>query len=176
MKTLQSILLLFVFTVTATAQETKMMHHHDGGDEHVQTMLTHYLSMKEALADDNLDSAQTVAQEMTHEAQKRMAALSEKDVEPMPMMAKMHAEMTTAFSNLSSAETLKDARVPFEKISNHMIQMAKNMGFEKELYVQYCPMAKASWLSDSEEVKNPYYGSQMLKCGGVKEVISPDKQ
>lgn len=175
MKTLKSILLLLVFATTASAQDSKMMPHHDDAEEHVQTMITHYLSMKEALANDNLDSAQSIANKMAKEVQAQMSARSEKDAESSSMMTQMLSEMVTAFSNLSSAETLKDARVPFQQISNHMVHVAKNKSFGEKLYVQYCPMAKASWLSESKEIKNPYYGSKMLKCGGVQEIISPDK-
>ena len=43
-----------------------------------------------------------------------------------------------------------------------------------EIYTQYCPMAFEGkggyWLSDSKEIRNPYYGSKMLKCGTVKEI------
>ncbi len=45
-----------------------------------------------------------------------------------------------------------------------------------EVYKQFCPMAFEGkggyWLSDSKEVRNPYYGSQMLKCGSVKTTIN----
>lgn len=29
----------------------------------------------------------------------------------------------------------------------------------------------AYWLSESQEIKNPYFGDQMLKCGETKEVL-----
>jgi hypothetical protein len=29
----------------------------------------------------------------------------------------------------------------------------------------------ADWLSKEKEIKNPYYGSQMLNCGSVEETI-----
>ena len=44
-----------------------------------------------------------------------------------------------------------------------------------EVYKQFCPMAFEGeggyWLSDSKEVRNPYYGDKMLKCGKVDQVI-----
>lgn len=44
-----------------------------------------------------------------------------------------------------------------------------------EIYKQFCPMAFEGsggyWLSDSPEVRNPYFGKSMLKCGEVKETI-----
>jgi hypothetical protein len=31
----------------------------------------------------------------------------------------------------------------------------------------------AIWLSETKEIKNPYYGKKMLTCGNVKEEITP---
>ncbi len=43
------------------------------------------------------------------------------------------------------------------------------------LYYQYCPMAFDNqggyWISDKEEIMNPYFGDQMLHCGVVKETF-----
>ncbi len=39
---------------------------------------------------------------------------------------------------------------------------------ETTLYLQLCPMTSATWLSDSKEIKNPYYPKNMLTCGEVK--------
>jgi hypothetical protein len=43
------------------------------------------------------------------------------------------------------------------------------------IYVEYCPMANdnegAYWLSNEKQIKNPYFGDAMLKCGSVKETI-----
>ncbi len=47
------------------------------------------------------------------------------------------------------------------------------------LYVQHCPMANEGeggyWLAAEKEVRNPYYGDEMLNCGAVKETISAGK-
>jgi len=44
-----------------------------------------------------------------------------------------------------------------------------------EVYKQFCPMAfdgaGGYWLSDSKEVRNPYFGDKMLKCGTVKSMF-----
>jgi len=41
----------------------------------------------------------------------------------------------------------------------------------KPLYLEYCSMANdnfgAYWLSFDKEIKNPYYGEQMLACGEI---------
>lgn len=44
-----------------------------------------------------------------------------------------------------------------------------------EVYKQFCPMAFEGaggyWLSDSKEVRNPYFGKKMLACGNVEKII-----
>ncbi len=42
-------------------------------------------------------------------------------------------------------------------------------------YYQYCPMAYrdqgAYWFSDSEKIRNPYFGEAMLGCGENRETL-----
>lgn len=44
------------------------------------------------------------------------------------------------------------------------------------LRVVRCPMADASWLQESDDVANPYYGAKMLRCGSVTRVIEGRKE
>jgi hypothetical protein len=63
-------------------------------------------------------------------------------------------------------------REKFATLSTNMFALAKTMKLSAEpVYQQYCPMKKASWLSNNKAIKNPYYGSAMLTCGSVKETI-----
>jgi Cu(I)/Ag(I) efflux system membrane fusion protein len=43
------------------------------------------------------------------------------------------------------------------------------------VYYQYCPMAVgdkgAYWFSSLKEIKNPYFGEAMLKCGETREIL-----
>ena len=44
-----------------------------------------------------------------------------------------------------------------------------------EVHLEHCPMAdnnrSADWLSLSDEIQNPYFGSAMLTSGEVKQEI-----
>jgi Cu(I)/Ag(I) efflux system membrane fusion protein len=77
--------------------------------------------------------------------------------------------------NFLAAEDIASARDVFILISEQMIMVAKSFPPNKELFVQYCPMADrnngARWLSESKAVKNPYFGEAMLKCGEVTEEL-----
>jgi hypothetical protein len=55
-----------------------------------------------------------------------------------------------------------------------MFELVKGLKLNTNtLYEQYCPMKKATWLSESAAIKNPYYGSQMLTCGKTTETLAP---
>jgi len=57
-----------------------------------------------------------------------------------------------------------------------MIGLAKAFYTTDEaIYIQHCPMANsnkgADWLSLSDEIRNPYFGADMLTCGEVTEEL-----
>ena len=60
-------------------------------------------------------------------------------------------------------------------LSEDVYDLAKAFGAGQPLYHDHCPMYNenkgAMWLSEMKEVKNPYYGSKMITCGTVEEVI-----
>jgi hypothetical protein len=63
-------------------------------------------------------------------------------------------------------------RETFFNLSDNMIALTKEFKLsENPIYVQYCPMADGSWLSDEKKIMNPYYGKSMLSCGSVKSEI-----
>jgi hypothetical protein len=55
-------------------------------------------------------------------------------------------------------------------------ELAKAFGGGRRLYHDHCPMARdnqgALWISELKDVKNPYFGADMLTCGTVEEVIN----
>ena len=72
---------------------------------------------------------------------------------------------------LDSEKEIKRIRSLFKKLSDDIIVLAKSFGpFNETIYVQHCPMAEdsgADWLSKEKDIKNPYFGESMLKCGDV---------
>lgn len=77
---------------------------------------------------------------------------------------------------LKTAKDIEKQRELFSILSNHIIETMETFGSEMEaLYVAYCPMALgdkgAYWLSEIEEIYNPYFGDKMLRCGTVKKTI-----
>ncbi len=77
---------------------------------------------------------------------------------------------------IATAADLETQRIYFDSLSVNLYKLLETQdGKNKTLYKQYCPMAfdnrGAYWLSNAEEIRNPYFGDQMLKCGRVEETI-----
>jgi len=87
-------------------------------------------------------------------------------------------ENTSALATkIASTNDLKDQRFQFTALSSDVIALIKHTEISSgKLYVQHCPMANegegAYWLAAEEEVRNPYYGKDMVECGAVKETIA----
>lgn len=84
--------------------------------------------------------------------------------------------ITTAASKITSADEIEMQRTAYYEMSKDMADLIKKEGLSSgELYVAYCPMAfddkGATWLSNSKEIRNPYFGEKMMSCGEVKETI-----
>ena len=72
-------------------------------------------------------------------------------------------------SAIAQSKDIKQQREKFITLSNNMVDLGKAAKLTKgPVYQQYCPIKKASWLSNEKAVRNPYYGSSMLTCGTVK--------
>lgn len=75
-------------------------------------------------------------------------------------------------SEISESKSIDKQRKSFKHLSENMQTIAEKFAVsQSKIFVQHCPMAKASWLSKSEVIENPYYGSQMLNCGEVSKTI-----
>ncbi|WP_238531107.1 DUF3347 domain-containing protein [Flavobacterium frigoris] len=128
-----------------------------------------YLQIKNALASDNKEAA-------TKGASAMLAAISSFDMtkideaqhkEYMEIIesAKEHAEHI-------AKSPIDHQREHFETLSTDVMDLVTLLGTDKTLYQDYCPMKKVSWLSETKEIKNPFYGSKMLTCGSVKKQIN----
>ncbi len=73
---------------------------------------------------------------------------------------------------IAQSKDIKLQREKFAALSNTMFELAKTVKLSADpIYQQYCPMKKASWLSNDKAIKNPYYGNAMLSCGSVKSTL-----
>jgi len=119
-----------------------------------------YIQLKDALVASKQDEAKKISGEL----QKSLLIIS----------AGKGAAAEAA--SIAYASTLDDQRQAFATLSKEMSTLIKaNTLTSGQLYLEFCPMANdnegAYWLSNEKEIKNPYFGQAMLKCGVVKETI-----
>lgn len=144
-------LALFSFSFVASAQSTA-------------PALRAYYDVKNALVATDGAKAKVQAATLVNTLSKVDAATLKTDDKKTLASAKVNALVISKTADVAAQ------RKEFSALSTNMIALAKATKPAKT-YVQYCPMKKASWLSESKDVKNPYYGKDMLTCGSIKEVI-----
>lgn len=81
----------------------------------------------------------------------------------------------SAAQKIAQSSELNVQRTAFSDLSAAMEEMMAGTLATGAIYKQFCPMAFEGkggyWLSSSEEIRNPYYGDKMLKCGSVRDTI-----
>lgn len=79
-------------------------------------------------------------------------------------------------SKISNAPDIEVQRTEYAEMTSNLAALIKKDGLSSgELYLEFCPMAfndkGATWISNSKEIRNPYFGGKMLTCGQVQETI-----
>ena len=134
-------------------------------------VLDAYLATQEALADDDFGRAQTSAKRV-------LDALATVDMSLLSgpgHMAWMKSlgELRSTADAVAAATGLEPARKGFALLSESMAAAVQGFGSDlaRPVFQAHCPMAfdnrGASWLQDSEQIRNPYFGDAMLQCGEV---------
>lgn len=153
----------------ATVKETGTTANTDGA---IREMVTQYLQIKNALANDNGKDAAIAGNAFVASMGKMektsLTAEKKKTWDDLSDDAKEMAEHIG-----KSADKIEHQREHFDMLSRDMYDMIKVFGAGQPLYNDYCPMYNnkkgATWLSEIKEIKNPYLGKKMPTCGTVKE-------
>jgi membrane fusion protein, copper/silver efflux system len=133
-----------------------------------------YFKIKNALADDNPQSAQNYAKNFKKQLEK--TGQHSLDGEHHMFWMQQYEAMESSTAKFLKADNKETMRMHFEPLSKTMIETARTLGaIGQTFYVAFCPMYDndrgAYWLSEFKEIKNPYFGSMMLRCGEVRETI-----
>ncbi len=141
-----------------------------GVSSYIKSMLQNYISIKNALIEANSDKAASSSAAM-YEAMKGfdkslLTADQKKVYDDIESDLKEHAEHI-------SKSKLDHQREHFAMMSKDMYDMVKAFGAGMTLYHDHCPMFKdgSMWLSESKDIRNPYYGEKMMTCGSVEEMF-----
>ncbi len=171
-------MVIAVLAVTACSSDQKKQvgadaHGHDGSvhaeaakavpvsleDQKAQTVYQHYIHLKNALVSGDAKEAQAGAAAL-------QAAFTDAG----------NTQGADLAGKVASLAEVKAQRSNFEALTAEAEEVIRGSKVKSgTIYKQYCPMANNSdggyWLSGEPEIKNPYFGDEMLECGEVKEQI-----
>jgi Cu(I)/Ag(I) efflux system membrane fusion protein len=137
-----------------------------------QNLVQGYLTLQAKLAADDQAGAHAAFGTVR-------SALSDKDLTIEPGLYK---RMEQAIGEGASASKLPATRAAFANLSDAMLSLYANVEspLSEPLSVAFCPMARdgkgGKWLQRGTEIRNPYYGSEMLTCGSVENTLKPGKK
>ena len=122
-----------------------------------------YIAIKSSLSSDDVKKTSMAAGEFLKTA---------KTINSKMISEKKLILLKTDATTIAQGKNIEVQRKAFYQLSDVMISLAKeNKLSDKTIFVQYCPMAKGSWMSNEKQIVNPYYGKSMIDCGSVKSEI-----
>lgn len=139
-------------------------------------VLAEYFHVQHALSSDDLEGAKKGSEKLIKALGKVDMKLLEGDAH-MEWM-KQHQAIKENAGGISSAGSIDKARSSFKGLSDSLIKVVECFGTSGKTAIHrvHCGMAfdnqGADWLQDKKDVKNPYYGASMLKCGSLVKTFS----
>tara|TARA_R110001583_G_scaffold9203_4_gene43623 strand:- start:1581 stop:2300 length:720 start_codon:yes stop_codon:yes gene_type:complete len=141
----------------------------------LQEVVQAYLLLKDAFVEGDLKRIDDASATM----EQRVAAvgtntLKEDGLAAWDQHSRLYCEKLKELRHIKGIE---EKRSYFGHISEVVYCTVKSFYLKDkmELYAAFCPMAfdgnGAYWISEDKEIRNPYYGDKMLKCGKVEEVL-----
>ncbi|TAF45251.1 MAG: DUF3347 domain-containing protein [Sphingobacteriales bacterium] len=168
----------------SNGSKTEMKENHSGHNPSAMTetkqessqlkaVFENYFALKDALVKTDGNTTSAKAKEMlTAINAVKMDKLS---AEEHTTWMKVMKDMAFDAEHIADTKDASHQRDHFITLSKNMYALIKVSKTESPTYYQFCPMYNygkgANWLSKESAIKNPYYGSQMLSCGKVVEII-----
>jgi Cu(I)/Ag(I) efflux system membrane fusion protein len=150
--------------VSSTSKEFK---------KQLEIVLNSYYTIKESLVNSDIKQASIASNKLLSNLQKTDMALI-KGAAHIYWMKKMN-ELTAQAKSIENNEEIAEQRKAFTQLSSTMIVVTKAFGIGGKSYEMYCPMANNKkggfWLSNENNIRNPYYGDKMLGCGEIKNEL-----
>lgn len=129
-------------------------------------LLKIYVESKGAFAKNDLqDFKANLVDFQTEIKRLRLKALQFED---MARLKKVRDSIGFGLAELQAVASINDAKRTMSVVSTQMWSMIEKMKFsENPLYLQYCPMEDAYWISEDKHIFNPFSPREMPNCGSV---------
>jgi hypothetical protein len=144
-------------------------------------MLAAYISVKDALVASDTSKASAAARQLAIAAD----SLRVNEIKGDSMLKETARNFASTVSSsalgLAGEPDIKAKRKEFQMIADAMWTLTQTVQYDgQKLYWHYCPMAfnnsGAYWLSNERQIRNPYFGNEMLECGSVQDSLDYSKK
>lgn len=138
--------------------------------ECADSTLAAYFEIQKALANDDFAASKALAAALNENVSSQSCAIDGKDC---------CEAIKSSTSTIAAAKDVAMAREAFKTLSGALIARLDGQGgSDMPVYKMHCPMAfgntGGTWLQDSPDLRNPYYGAMMLKCGMQQTVYGQE--
>lgn len=144
-------------------------------DKALQQLLPDYYNLKNALVKDDANAASISAMQLASivkSVDEKLLTATEKKA-----FAYVKGPLIYTADSIAKTTELDQQREHFAKLSETMSGLTQAVPLSQQpVYLDYCPMKKARWLSSDKAIQNPYYGNQMLSCGSIEKTLVPGKE
>ncbi len=125
-------------------------------DAEVERILAEYLKLHRVLALDTTEGVDAAAEAIVQLASSTSAAGENRS---------LFREIEAAAAALKG-KGLEEAREEFFNLSRPlMVYLHNHYSGDGNYYRYFCSMVQKGWVQEDRDVRNPYHGSSMLKCG-----------
>jgi hypothetical protein len=132
--------------------------------EPAKSVISNYLAIQASLAGDTIQGLDEHGKAISTALKIDAAKTTQPDLQAV-LVGVIEAEADV----IAQAKDIKTARAAFKPLSASVIRYMAHEKAGKGVYHEvYCPMAEASWLQTGKDIRNPYYGKEMLDCGEMK--------
>jgi Cu(I)/Ag(I) efflux system membrane fusion protein len=140
----------------------------------LNTVYDHYIDLKNAFVQGDEKRVKQTSLDVFQALNKmKMKLLTG---EAMSQWMDLSVNLNNQIKQISSSDNLDAQRKTFSVFNISFYKAIKTFGLMgRTVYYQFCPMMNnnkgAYWLSETEDIRNPYYGAAMLTCGETKETL-----
>jgi Cu(I)/Ag(I) efflux system membrane fusion protein len=146
-------------------------------------LLTAYDGLKDALVASDTTKASAAARELRVAADSlKVSEIHGDSTGALKETAKVYASTISSSAHALTMEpNITAKRKEFEMIADALYNLTRTVRYDgQKLYWQFCPMAfdnkGAYWISNEREIRNPYFGNEMLECGSVQDSLDYSKK
>ncbi|HCT54061.1 efflux RND transporter periplasmic adaptor subunit [bacterium] len=133
----------------------------------LNNVVQEYLKLKDALVMSDKSKVTAYANKLENELKNVNMTLVKGELHTTWM--KQLEKIDSSNKELKQSQNIEAQRAAFLTLSSTLIESVKTFGIPSVIFQQYCPMTDEGkggyWLSETEEIANPYFGDQMHNCG-----------